>query len=81
MVVGVAADVRAQVLAEIPDPRGAAQRAYDRAFVERRWEEVPRAADTPDHSCRARKWCSESSARRANSLRNQRKYWQRSRRG
>merc|ERR1719281_603340 len=39
-VVGVAADIRAHVLAESPDPAGAAQRAYDRAFVERRWEEV-----------------------------------------
>eukprot|EP00933_Yihiella_yeosuensis_P020043 TRINITY_DN16169_c0_g1_i1.p1 TRINITY_DN16169_c0_g1~~TRINITY_DN16169_c0_g1_i1.p1 ORF type:complete len:969 (-),score=224.83 TRINITY_DN16169_c0_g1_i1:109-2913(-) len=36
----VAADIRAQCLASMPDASGAAERAYQQAFVERNWEEV-----------------------------------------
>jgi len=38
--VAVAADIRAQCLADMPDASGAAERAYQQAFVERNWEEV-----------------------------------------
>merc|ERR1712129_261880 len=38
--VAVAADIRAQCLADMPDAGGAAERAYQQAFVERNWEEV-----------------------------------------
>lgn len=36
----VAAEIRAQCLADLPDASGAAERAYQQAFVERNWEEV-----------------------------------------
>eukprot|EP00439_Symbiodinium_sp_Y106_P010108 s7724_g1.t1 len=36
----VAADIRAQCLHDMPDASGAAERAYQQAFVERNWEEV-----------------------------------------
>ncbi|CAE8644474.1 unnamed protein product, partial [Polarella glacialis] len=38
--VAVAADIRAQCLADMPDASGAAERAYQQAFVERNWEDV-----------------------------------------
>eukprot|EP00928_Gymnodinium_smaydae_P005207 TRINITY_DN11788_c0_g2_i1.p1 TRINITY_DN11788_c0_g2~~TRINITY_DN11788_c0_g2_i1.p1 ORF type:complete len:2215 (+),score=596.05 TRINITY_DN11788_c0_g2_i1:126-6770(+) len=38
--VAVAADIRAHCLADMPDASGAAERAYQQAFVERNWEEV-----------------------------------------
>ncbi|CAE8650071.1 unnamed protein product, partial [Polarella glacialis] len=38
--VAVAADIRAQCLADMPDASGAAERAYQQAFVERCWEDV-----------------------------------------
>merc|ERR1712130_903900 len=38
--VGVAADIRAQCLADMPDASGAAERAYQQSFVERNWDEV-----------------------------------------
>merc|ERR1719359_72140 len=38
--VAVAADIRAQCLADMPDASGAAERAYQQAFVERNWQEV-----------------------------------------
>ena len=43
----VAADIRAQCLADMPDASGAAERAYQQSFVERNWEargepQVPR---------------------------------------
>merc|ERR1719221_1557132 len=38
--VGVAADIRAQCLADMPDASGAAERAYQQSFVERNWEDV-----------------------------------------
>jgi len=38
--VAVAADIRAQCLADMPDAGGAAERAYQQAFVERNWEDV-----------------------------------------
>eukprot|EP00434_Breviolum_minutum_P020855 symbB.v1.2.018396.t1/scaffold1435.1/size118962/1 len=36
----VAAEIRAQCLADLPDASGAAERAYQQAFVERNWDEV-----------------------------------------
>jgi len=36
----VAADIRAQCLADMPDASGAAERAYQQSFVERNWEDV-----------------------------------------
>jgi len=36
----VAADIRSQCLADMPDASGAAERAYQQAFVERNWQEV-----------------------------------------
>lgn len=36
----VAAEIRAQCLQDLPDASGAAERAYQQAFVERNWEEV-----------------------------------------
>lgn len=38
--VGVAADIRAQCLADMPDAASAAERAYQQSFVERNWPEV-----------------------------------------
>eukprot|EP00929_Paragymnodinium_shiwhaense_P042449 TRINITY_DN21966_c0_g1_i6.p1 TRINITY_DN21966_c0_g1~~TRINITY_DN21966_c0_g1_i6.p1 ORF type:complete len:2120 (-),score=532.50 TRINITY_DN21966_c0_g1_i6:240-6599(-) len=38
--VAVAADIRAQCLVDMPDASGAAERAYQQAFVERNWDEV-----------------------------------------
>merc|ERR1712217_343483 len=38
--VAVAADIRAQCLADMPDASGAAERAYQQAFIERNWEDV-----------------------------------------
>lgn len=38
--VPVAADIREQCLADMPDASGAAEHAYQRAFVERNWDEV-----------------------------------------
>lgn len=38
--VAVAADVRAQCLADMPDASTAAERAYQQAFVERNWDQV-----------------------------------------
>jgi hypothetical protein len=38
--VAVAADIRAHCLADMPDASGAAERAYQQAFVERNWNEV-----------------------------------------
>jgi len=38
--VAVAADIRAQCLADMPDASGAAERAFQQAFVERNWDEV-----------------------------------------
>eukprot|EP00927_Polykrikos_kofoidii_P042349 TRINITY_DN36231_c0_g1_i1.p1 TRINITY_DN36231_c0_g1~~TRINITY_DN36231_c0_g1_i1.p1 ORF type:complete len:1967 (-),score=360.22 TRINITY_DN36231_c0_g1_i1:270-5858(-) len=38
--VTVAADIRAQCLADMPDASGAAERAYQQSFVERNWTEV-----------------------------------------
>eukprot|EP00747_Dinoflagellata_sp_TGD_P009387 gnl/TRDRNA2_/TRDRNA2_118916_c0_seq1.p1 gnl/TRDRNA2_/TRDRNA2_118916_c0~~gnl/TRDRNA2_/TRDRNA2_118916_c0_seq1.p1 ORF type:complete len:1382 (-),score=311.68 gnl/TRDRNA2_/TRDRNA2_118916_c0_seq1:277-4380(-) len=38
--VAVAAEIRAQCLADMPDASGAAERAYQQSFVERNWEDV-----------------------------------------
>merc|ERR1719183_1847932 len=38
--VAVAADIRAQCLADMPDASGAAERAYQMSFVERNWDDV-----------------------------------------
>merc|ERR1719291_1029357 len=38
--VAVAADIRAQCLADMPDASGAAERAFQQAFVERNWDDV-----------------------------------------
>lgn len=38
--VAVAADIRSQCLADMPDASGAAERAYQQAFVERNWDDV-----------------------------------------
>merc|ERR1719379_1641152 len=38
--VSVAADIRSHCLADMPDASGAAERAYQQAFVERNWEQV-----------------------------------------
>merc|ERR1719183_432247 len=38
--VAVAADIRAQCLADMPDASGAAERAYQQAWVERNWYDV-----------------------------------------
>jgi len=38
--VAVAADIRSQCLADMPDASGAAERAYQQSFVERNWEDV-----------------------------------------
>jgi len=40
LLVGFAADVRGQVLKDMPDASSAAERAYQHAFVERQWLEV-----------------------------------------
>lgn len=38
--VAVAADIRGQCLADMPDASGAAERAYQQAFIERNWDDV-----------------------------------------
>jgi len=38
--VAVAADIRAQCLSDMPDASGAAERAYQQAFVERNWDDA-----------------------------------------